>query len=153
MDLGDSAFVFEQMTLLTDENCPNVQGSLMYKGSATLNECITKRDYRRLVRFVARKLEFNMHLKGTDYFIESLLFLFENGLSAKQCDLAFEIIATKENITTKQVRKRITNSLNAMDNSVRKEVFRFYFPEYDGRHPSLMYSLTLALQRLEDVFK
>ena len=152
-DLRKSAPQHEQITFLTNENIPNIQEQAMYKGSAVINECLATKNYKKLVRVVARKLNFNMHIKGTDYFISTLLFLFENELSPRQCDAAFEMIAKEEGITEKQVRKRITNALNAMDNSVDKEKFYRLFPEYDGRHPSLMYSLTLALERLEEVSK
>ena len=152
-DFEKSAPEYEQLSFLTNENCPNVQENLTYKRTATINDCITTRNYERLVKFVARRLDFNMHLKGTEYFIDTILFLFENELSVRQCDLAFEIIGNKENLTIKQVRKRIINSLNAMENSAKKSVIYEFFPEYDGRNPSLMYSLTLALESLEDVFK
>lgn len=152
-DIKESVPEYEQLSFLTNENCPSVQGDLIHKGTATLNECITTRNYKKLVKYVARKLDFNMHIKGTENFIDTLLFLFENGFSVKQCDLAFERIAQKEKLTIKLVRKRIINALNAMNNSVKKEVFLEYFPEYDGRHPSLMYSLDLALDRLEGIFK
>ena len=122
-DLRKSAPQHEQITFLTNENIPSIQEQAMYKGSAVINECLATKNYKKLVRVVARKLNFNMHIKGT------------------------------EGITEKQVRKRITNALNAMDNSVDKEKFYRLFPEYDGRHPSLMYSLTLALERLEEVSK
>ena len=152
-DFEKSAPEYEQLSFLTNENCPSVQDDSMYKGTATIKECIKTKNYERLVKFVARRLNFNMHLKGTEYFIETILILFENKFSIRQCDFAFEIIANKEHLTIKQVRKRIINSLNAMDNSIKRSVIYEYFPEYDGRNPSLMYSLTLALERLENVFK
>lgn len=148
-----SAPQHEQVLSLTNDNCPNVQEQEMYKRSSIIDECIATKNYKLLVRYIARLLEFNMHIKGTEYFIDTLLFLFDNELSPKHCDVAFNMIAKKEGLTEKQVRKRIINALNAMDNSVNKEKFYRLFPAYDGRHPSLMYSLTLALDRLEEVSK
>ena len=47
-DLRKSAPQHEQITLLTNENVPNIQESVMYKGSAIIDECIATKDYKNL---------------------------------------------------------------------------------------------------------
>lgn len=146
------AHSFEQLSFLTNDNCPNVQAKPMYERTAILYECITTNDCKKLIEVVVRRLEFNMRSKGTEYFIYTLLHLFHYNYSSKQCDSAFKEIAKIENISESLVKKRIINALNTMSNSVEKEEIYRYFPEYDGRHPSLMYSIDLALDRLNEIF-
>ena len=152
MNDESTAHSFEQLSFLTKENCPIVQEQPMYERTTVLYECITTNDCKRLIEIVVRRLEFNMRSKGTEYFIYTLLHLFHYNYSSKQCDSAFKEIARQENISINLVKKRIINALNSMDNSVKKEDIYRYFPEYDGRHPSLMYSIDLALDRLNEIF-
>lgn len=149
----DSAFKYKQTKFLTNENDPFVQMDVMYKSKSTLYEYIKTRDYRKVVINVARKLNFNMSSIGTTYFIEALLYLFQNGLSIKQSNEAFKLIAEQYDTSVKRVRANITNALNSMNRFSDKKLFIHYFPEYDGRNPSLIYSLSLALERMEDIFK
>lgn len=144
---------YEQLSFLTYENDPYCQKDVMNQRKIALAEYIANNDYRGLIIYVARRLNFNMSSIGTTYFIETLLYLFQNDLPARQSNVAFEIISLKYNTSVKRVRANITNSLNTMSRFVDMKRFNFYFPEYDGRNPSLIYSIALALERLDGIFK
>ena len=148
----DTCSKYEQLSFLTNENDPYFQMDVIYKSKLTLAEYIANNDYRGLIIYVARRMNFNMSSIGTTYFIETLLYLFQNDLPARQSNEAFKIISEKYNTTITRVRANITNSLNTMNRFVDERRFNFYFPEYDGRNPSLIYSITLALERLDEVF-
>ena len=139
---------YEQLSFLTKENCPNIQANQMYERSIALYESFPDDDCRRLVEDIAMQLEFNMRTNGTDYFLYTLLYLHSHNYSIRQAKYAFYKISQIDGITVSLVKKRIINSLNSMDKLAKKEVIQKYFPEHDGRHPSLMYSIDLALMKL-----
>ena len=119
----------------------------------TIEDCIKARDYRKLCNKVAIKVGFNPLSKGTEYLIRSIVFLFENELDVKQYKVAFKEVAEMKYTSPVRVRANITNAIDTMARRMNEKKFSELFPEYDGRKPSLVYTLALALERLDSIFK
>ena len=134
---------YEQISFLTNEN------SSYFRTEKANKRSMAYEKYNRLCKDVAREINFNMKSKGTKYFIDALLFLFTNDLSIRQSNQAFIEIAQKYNTSVERVRANITDSLKSMKRFSKTATLNEVFPKYDGRNPSLIYSLELALDKLE----
>lgn len=97
---------------------------------------------------VAPKLGFNVAAKGTNFIIDSILYLYNNNIDSFDMNMLYVFLSKKYKRKIKNIQEHINNAMRTMRRFYHKIILHKFFPEYDGRNPNAKYMIALPVHGL-----
>lgn len=110
---------------------------------------IRKPNLRKICSTISSKLGFNTAIRGTDFIIEAIIYLYENNIDRFEMKIIYEMLIKKYSTSISNVKSSITNAANYMSDNLDYELANKIFSEYDGRkHPKPKYIIAHGVYEL-----
>lgn len=132
--------------LKTSQNTTQINGDI--DSIVDSQKYKTKPNFKLLLMIVAPKLGFNVAAKGTNFIIDSILYLYNNNIDTFDMNMLYELLSKKHKREIKNIQTNINNSMRTMRRFSRKSILQTFFPEYDGRSPYAKYIIALSVHGL-----
>lgn len=100
------------------------------------------------------KLNFNQTSRGTYYLKRSIAIAFYDQSLLYNNKKLIELLSKEQNISSKEIRATIDNSLNSMYSSSQIEVlYNVFKNDYDFRKPSTKYFIAICVNYLNKIYQ
>ena len=132
--------------LKTSQNTTQVNGDIDSLVDSQKHK--TKPNFKLLLMIVAPKLGFNIASKGTNFIIDSILYLYNNNIDSFDMNMLYVLLSKKHKREIKNIQTNINNSMRTMRRFFQKNTLHNFFPEYDGRMPYARYIIALSVHGL-----
>ena len=132
--------------LKTSQNTTQVNGDIDSLVDSQKHK--TKPNFKLLLMIVAPKLGFNVAAKGTNFIIDSILYLYNNNIDSFDMNMLYVFLSKKYKREIKNIQENINNAMRTMRRFYHKRILYKFFPEYDGRNPNAKYMIALSVHGL-----
>lgn len=99
------------------------------------------------------KLNFNQTSHGTYYLKRAIAIAFYDQSLIYDNKMLNELLSKEQNLTPKEIRGTIDNSLNSMYSPSQKEsLYKVFKSDYDARKPSTKYFIAICVNYLNKIY-